>query len=325
MVIERGERQCPDPPAGAVEHARNAAWAGVSPGDLNRSYVAARTVFNSFLRRESRQVEGYEHEALSRVQESIDVVFERLSSRVMEELEQEVEKKRRSPATQKLERVEALLAGELIAAPDLGYEFDATHIGIVGSGEGLDTHIKGVANSLGMRLLLVQPSPQKVWAWIGTRSDASSANLQQLLRQDGGPAHVISLGEPTSGLIGWRHTHREAKAALAVAICLEQPVVRYAEVFFIAAILSDDLSRASLERMYLAPLARERDGGLALRRTLRAYFAAGRNGKSAASALSVTPQTVTNHLRRVERRLGQPLQACGMELEAALRIADGLE
>lgn len=325
VAIECDERQCPPPPPAALENARKAAWAGVSAQLLHRHYLAAHSVFNHFLRREARTVEGYDGDTLSQIQGSNDVVFERLSHQVGEEFAQEVERKRRSTATQKLERVKALLAGELIEAPDLGYEFDATHIGIVASGEGLNEPIKHAAKSLGGRLLLVQPSPQKVWAWVSTRSDASACQLKDLLTEACPPSAQVTMGEPASGLVGWRHTHREAQAALKVVIRLNQSIGRYAEVSLIAAILSNDLLPTSLERDYLAPLARERDGGRSLRRTLRAYFSASRNGRAAAAALGVTPQTVTNRLRRVEARLGLPMWVCGLELEAALRVADLLQ
>jgi DNA-binding PucR family transcriptional regulator len=86
--------------------------------------------------------------------------------------------------------------------------------------------------------------------------------------------------------------------------------------------LGDDLLTTSLRRLYLAPLSDERDGGAVLRETLRAYFAADRNGASAAAALRVTRQTVNNRLRVIEERLERPLSACATELEAALRLDD---
>jgi DNA-binding PucR family transcriptional regulator len=59
-----------------------------------------------------------------------------------------------------------------------------------------------------------------------------------------------------------------------------------------------------------------------LRHTLRAYFAAERNVSSAAAALGVTRQTVTNRLRVIEETLDRPLGVWATEIEAALRMEE---
>jgi DNA-binding PucR family transcriptional regulator len=79
---------------------------------------------------------------------------------------------------------------------------------------------------------------------------------------------------------------------------------------------------ASLLELYLLPLRRERDGGHVLRETLRAYFAADRNGSSAAAALGVSRQTVANRLQAVERQLNQSLKVCADLLHVALRLEE---
>ncbi len=43
---------------------------------------------------------------------------------------------------------------------------------------------------------------------------------------------------------------------------------------------------------------------------------------SAAAALGVSRQTVINRLHAVEERLGRPLGACAVEVEAALRLEE---
>lgn len=70
----------------------------------------------------------------------------------------------------------------------------------------------------------------------------------------------------------------------------------------------------------MVPLAAEKDGGMALRETLRAYFACDRNATSAAAALGVTRQTVNNRLRAIEQRLGREIGSCSIELDLALRV-----
>jgi DNA-binding PucR family transcriptional regulator len=59
-----------------------------------------------------------------------------------------------------------------------------------------------------------------------------------------------------------------------------------------------------------------------LRETLRAYFSAEQNASSAAAALGVHQQTITNRLHAIEAQLGYPPSLRRAELEAALRIED---
>ena len=100
--------------------------------------------------------------------------------------------------------------------------------------------------------------------------------------------------------------------------------MRYAEVALLASMLRDDLLVSSLEEIYLAPLARERDGGVVARATLRAYFATERNVSSAAAVLGVSRQAVGRRLKAIEQRLGRPLNECAVEIEAALRLSGEL-
>lgn len=109
---------------------------------------------------------------------------------------------------------------------------------------------------------------------------------------------------------------------MPIALRQSPGLVRYTDVALLASALRDDTLAGSLEGLYLAPLAEERDGGAALRRTLRAYFMAGRNVSSAAAALGVSRQTVNSRLRAIEERIGRPLDACTAELETALRLRD---
>src|SRR5262249_23743954 len=97
---------------------------------------------------------------------------------------------------------------------------------------------------------------------------------------------------------------------------------RYADVALEASMLQDELLVTSLRELYLNPLADERDGGEALRQTLQAYIAAGRNLSSAAALLRVSRRTVANRLRAVEGKLGRVLSGAMAEIEAALRLRD---
>jgi DNA-binding PucR family transcriptional regulator len=132
----------------------------------------------------------------------------------------------------------------------------------------------------------------------------------------------LALGDPAQGLVGWRLTHRQARATLPIAVRSSKPVVRYADVSLLASIMQDDLLATSLREQYLVPLSYERDGGQIFRSTLRAFFAANRNISAAAASLKVSPRTIHNRLRAIEERLGRTLSTILPEIETALRLQD---
>jgi DNA-binding PucR family transcriptional regulator len=99
-------------------------------------------------------------------------------------------------------------------------------------------------------------------------------------------------------------------------------IARYVDDALVTAMAKDEVLTASLRQIYLTPLEAGREGGAIDRETLRAYFAAGRNGRAAAAALSVSRQAVSTRLRSVEEKIGRPLLACATDLELALRLAD---
>jgi DNA-binding PucR family transcriptional regulator len=186
----------------------------------------------------------------------------------------------------------------------------------------VEDEIRRLAKMLGGQPLIVQASPNQFWAWIGLKQESSTAGLKNVLKAALDPTLCIAIGDPVPDLAGWRRTHQEAAAAFPVALHRPGSVVRYAEVSVLASIPGNPLLQQSLRTQFLDPLACERDGGRQLLATLRTYFAHDRNGRATAAALGVHPQTITNHLQRVEQCLGRSIAACGIGLEAAVLLAD---
>jgi len=133
---------------------------------------------------------------------------------------------------------------------------------------------------------------------------------------------AVALGEPGRTTVGWRRTHLQAKAALPVAARSGTKLARYADVCLIASALQDDLLATSLREIYIQPLLVGRDGGAAHLRTLRAYFAAHRNGEATAAALNVSRQAVASRIQVIEARLGRSLHSCAPHIEAALQLEE---
>lgn len=151
-------------------------------------------------------------------------------------------------------------------------------------GAGAAEALRRAALTLDRRLLIVLRDGG-AWAWLGGRRPLDPGRLVQALSPDLPAQAFLSIGEPGKGLHGWRFSHRQAEAALPIAARSSQSCVRYSDVALIASMFRDDLLAASLRQLYLDPLSDERDGGLVMRETLRAYFGSERNVSSAAAAL----------------------------------------
>jgi hypothetical protein len=260
--------------------------------------------------------------ALQSVMRGTAAVFDRLISTMIDEYTREAGGHHGSTEERTAARVRRLLEGELLDTADFNYELDDHHLGVVGAGPEVAETIRRLAKNLDLRLLLVRQGEGSAWAWLGSRRRLDAARFDHLASEDLPSGVSLALGEPAHGLTGWRLTHQQARAALPIAQRSPEPVVHYSDVALLASILQDDLLAASLRERYLAPLAAERDGGEAMRKTLRAYFAAEGNVSSAAAALGVNRHTVASRLRTVEEYLGRPLGTCAAEMDAALRIED---
>jgi len=315
--IRVGEEGSLEVPTRLLSQAREAAQARIPIDTILRRYFASFTLTNSFLFEEADQL-GLKPSALQELIRDQLLLFDRLVAAVARAYWDEGEKLRHSRPERKLtESVQALLDGQLIDATSIPYDFAAHHVGAVGTGEKAAETLRALASRLDRRLLLVRPTGEIVWAWFGGKSALTWGDIEPQLPVGSGVA--LSFGGPSAGLSGWRLTHRQARAAFPVGV-RKGEIVQYPDVALLASVIQDDLLSTSLREIYLEPLASERGGGETLRKTLSAYFEAGRNVSSAAALLGVKRHTVTNRLRTVEDILGRPLAVCGAALEAALDI-----
>lgn len=321
-AVEVGEERAPPVPAVLLAQARIAVRTGVSLDTVLRRYFAGFSLLGDFIIGEAEDASLMRGAELKNLLRAQAIVFDRLIVAVSSEYAREAENRFDSSDQRRVERVQRLLAGEILDTSELPYEFDGSHLGLIVSGSQAEEAVRALAAALDQRALVVRRGEAAVWAWLGGRREIDLDELQRQV-QASWPADVpLALGEPAEGLGGWRLTHQQAKAAFPVALRSSERLIRYSDVALLASILQDDLLATSLREIYLAPLAKERDGGKAMRQTLRAYFAAERNVSSAAAALGVNRHTVASRLRNVEERLGQPLGSCAAEMDAALRLED---
>jgi PucR C-terminal helix-turn-helix domain/GGDEF-like domain len=319
-AIERGEEGAPSPPPILLAQARLAARNGIGLDMVLRRYSAGYVLLADFLIEEAEQSElrGEALQRLLRSQGSLD----RLLAAVSEEYAREASETPGTDEQRRAERIERLLAGEPLDTSAFAYDFEGVHLGAIGSGPDVWQALRDLAAAIDASLLAVRRDEGTVWAWFSGRRTPDCEELRCRVGAEWPAQATLVLGELGRGLSGWRLTHRQARAALPVALRSSKSFIRYADVALLAGILQDDLLATSLRELYLVPLSSERDGGEVARETLSAYFTAERNISSAAAALGVSRRTVTNRLRAIEARLGRKLGPVAGEVEAALRLDD---
>lgn len=323
--IELGRQgRVPEVPARLLVQARLAARAGVSLDTVLRRYCGANTLFFDVLIEETERAELSRGE-LKHFYRTWSRSFEHLLAAVSEEYSREAHSRADSGEHRRLELVERLLDGELLDASELHYDFDCWHLGFIATGVGAEEAVRAFAAGLDRALLLIRRDAETIWVWLGGRRPFDMPDCQQVLAATEWPETVSgALGEPAEGLAGWRLTHRQAAATLQVALRGNKRFARYAEMPLLASTLQDDLLASSLDQLYLAPLRAERDGGVAAKTTLRAYFKAAGNVSSAAAGLGLSRHTVRSRVAAIEERIGRPIDDVTAEIETALRL-DELE
>jgi hypothetical protein len=318
--IELGEDWLAPIPSAAAAQARRAASNSVSLDTVLRRYAAGDRQLVEFIMDEADRFPTQELRHLVRTHgQQVDRFMASVAAEYMDELERAA----RSPEQRLMECVGRLLGGEPIDTAKLDYELDGHwHLGMIATGPRAERLVKGLAEAVDRQLLCITHSEQTVWAWLGSRRRLAIADVERVLPAVGFTENSMAVGEPARGLDGWRLTHRQAQAALWVALRRPQRLTRYADDLLLAAALRDEVLVQSLHEIYLSPLSVQRDGGAVLGETLRAYFLAGRNAATAAAMLRVDRHTVQRRLRKIEERLGRLLHTCYAELEVALRLQE---
>jgi hypothetical protein len=321
-AIEHGEESLSSIPPAAVAQARRAARNSVSLDRVLLRNNAGHALLEDFVMQEAEHSDfTSQRTALRDVLRTHGALLDHFTASIATEYQQEAERIARSPELRRTERVQRLLAGASVDTTDLGYDFDAEHVAAIAMGAKAGEAVRVVAAGLGCQLLSVLRSEETVWAWFGSRRRLATADLERALVSKGPAGVSLAIGGPQAGIDGWRLTHRQAQAAMLVALRRPQRLTLYGDVALLAAVLRDRELARSLVEIHLSPLEDQKDGA-ASRETLRAYFAAGCNAATAAAALGVDRHTVERRLNTIETRLGRPLHTCHAELEVALRLEE---
>jgi hypothetical protein len=343
--IEDGDESA-EIPREALAQARLAARSGVSLEAVLRRYIVGHALLWDYVMEEADRLERMGRASglreMSRAQASL---LDQLVIGVTREHVAELQRAGRSREQRLLECVRMLLAGEdsdgAIAGGaggheiELGYDLEGEHLGVIARGAGCERVLRGLAQALGRGLLCVPAGEGVAWAWLGGEHGLTVAELRRAVcgderdveispGGDGDERVSLAVGEPASGLEGWRATHRQAQDAMVVAARGGgrggMTLTRYADVALLATALKDGALARTLIDVYIVPLLDARGAGKVLLESLRAYLAAERSVSSAAAALGVSRKTVESRLRTIEQKLGRTLHPCPAELEIALLL-----
>lgn len=322
--IESDGRRLAQVPEEVLGQARRAARMGVSLETVMRRYVVGHTLLGELVVEEvERRGLPAERERLRDMARAQAAVLDRLLVAITDAYAEGCDSGAGTPVRRMAKQVRELLSSE--AAPGRGdwapadYVLDGWHVGLIALGEHAEEVVRALADALERPLLCVPDGERGVWAWFGGKSRPGRPERERALAVLGSVEGVVcACGEPGRGMGGWRRTHRQAQAALTVALRRPRALTRYAEVALLAAALADARLCRWLLDLYIVPL---QDGPDALlRETLRTYLRTGRSVSSSAAALGVARSTVEGRLRTVEERLGVSLQSVRPELEIALQL-----
>jgi hypothetical protein len=316
--IEKGEEWSGPIPSAAMVQVRRAARNGVGLETVLLRYTLGNRVLSDFVMEE---VDRFPSQALRQVMNTQGALVERLMAAVSAEYKLEAEQAGRSLEERRGERVQRLLAGEHVAMGEFDYCFeDAWHLGMIAVGARVWEAVRSLGAGLNRDVLSVSRGGKTMWVWLGSQDKSPIDDVEPRLSAMVDMGVSLALGEPSQGINGWRLTHRQAQAALLVALHRPRGVTRYAEDMLLAAALQDETLALSLQEIYMAPLASQRDDGAVLRETLRGYFDVTGNAATAAVRLKVDRHTVERRLQKIEERLGRLHSTCQAELEVALRL-----
>ncbi|MFZ2113135.1 MAG: helix-turn-helix domain-containing protein [Solirubrobacteraceae bacterium] len=324
MGLEMAGAPLEGSPSAIVEQARRAARLGVSLDTVLCRYIAGQALLAEFIMEEALRSgfsgdEASLHRDLRRTQTPL---LEFLTASVIQAYADEIDRVAHSPEQRRGELVRGLLASKQldIAVPaELGYDFDAWHVGVIAAGPRSADFVRGATAAVGRECLSVADGQRAIWAWLGRRVKPTTADIERIAGERL-PGVRVAMGEPRWGIEGWRLTHREAQAALLVARHGQPALVRCSDVVLEAAVLQHDAMTTCLVETFLSPLDGLVYRGQTARDTLRAYFDVKRNVSSTAQRLGVVRNTVESRLREIEERLDRPLHACSAQLEVALRL-----
>ena len=248
-------------------------------------------------------------------------------------------------AAERTAAIEAILAlreaDPARAGRRLRFEVNRSHVGVEVWVEAVpddaDAHpelmaaISCLGRAVGAQQVLPHPRGSLVVsAWLSGRRELPFEELRSAVDSCAGelPAGVrVALGDPASGLPGFRQTHLDAAHARRFASLVGPTagqVVHFRKVA-VAALTSVDRDLAvSFVHRVLGPLADPDESTYRVAMTLAVFLDENRSRSRAADRLVVHPNTVSYRVRQAEVILGRSIDVDSVELQVALALLPAL-
>jgi hypothetical protein len=323
------------PPA-AAEYARRFAQHGLSLEALLRAYRLGEHMFVQWAITTLRGMNRSADEALattSRIALLITSYIDQVIEGIIDIYDDERRRwDARSDATQAAqvravldtEALDLASAEQMLATSLRGWHLAAIcwlPPGSVDAGGHLRAGVAMLTNITGRPPMTITVDEQTCWVWISSTGKPviDTDRLEQQLRER--PGLRIAVGEPASGLDGFRQTFRDAQRARGVALAtpeVERQLTLHRRVA-LSSLLIDNLPEVSAwARRVLGDLMRDDEPTARLRETVQTFLDTRGSFTDAASRMHVHKNTVHYRVRKAEEILGHPVNQDRLELEVAL-------
>ena len=341
IAVERVES-----PTAALEYARRLAQHGVPVNALVRAYRLGQRQMNEIVFAEVRAIDIAESARYTVVQAITRTLFEYIdwiSQQVVAVYEDERERWLENQNSLRAVRVQEVLAANKAVDADasstsIRYPLRWHHLAVImwcpdEGTEGdelarLQRFVRELAQAAGADAnpLFVAADRMCGYGWLPFRAEPSDATARVCAyaqKQGDGPS--LAIGTMTSGVEGFRRSHRAAQGARAVAMASgrhERLVISASDPgLSIAALLGDDVGyvREWVDDV-LGDLAADSDNDERLRETLRVFLGCGSSYKLAAEELAMHFNTVKYRVGRAEARRGRPIAEDRLAVELALLV-----
>jgi len=166
--------------------------------------------------------------------------------------------------------------------------------------------------------LVISTGAHSAWLWVAQLSPLVGGPPLELP-----PGVRAAVGMCHPGSSGFRLSHLEARAALAVAERYGDPVVRYADVelaCLAGGVVAEDV-REEFVRRELGGLSADDDATQRLRETLRVYLQQGCDATITGERVHLHPNGVRYRVKQAEEKVGHGVNHRRAHLELALEIS----
>jgi hypothetical protein len=339
IAVERIEA-----PTTALEYARRLAQQGVPVNALVRAYRLGQRRMNELVFAELRTIDIPEPMRVAVIEAITGTLFEFIdwmSQQVVAVYEEERERWLENQNSLRALRVREVLAANKsidadAATTSIRYPLRWHHLGLVmwypdAGPEGdqlarLQRFLRELGESAGTAAspLFVAADRSCGWGWLPYRAavtDAPAKVREFTLARPDSPS--VAIGTMSSGVDGFRQSHREAETARSVALIAKRPeptVIAATDpgLSVMARLGGDVAGTRDWVATVLGDLAADNENDARLRETLRVFLACGSSYKVAAEQLNLHFNSVKYRVGRAIARRGREIGSDRLDIELAL-------